>query len=62
MTAVELKAVGPEHAATLLDLARAFHTEDGYPLASAWRPDRLLSGRLCSDESEQHKSWNRPRV
>jgi ribosomal protein S18 acetylase RimI-like enzyme len=32
MATVELVPVGPAHEATLLELARAFHTEDGHPL------------------------------
>jgi hypothetical protein len=32
MAKVELVPVGPAHEATLLELARAFHDEDGHPL------------------------------
>ena len=33
MTAIELSRVGPEQATALLELARAFHAEDGHPLS-----------------------------
>lgn len=34
MTGLELQAVGPAEAETLLALARAFHAEDGHPLTA----------------------------
>ena len=33
MAGIELKPVGPAQETTLLDLARAFHAEDGHPLS-----------------------------
>ena len=33
MSGIELRRVGPEQAATLLELARVFHAEDGHPLS-----------------------------